>query len=85
MYSVEHNGVTVKITEKQYNRLWANEILDILIKKGLPIENNFDNVNCLQNNNADKVVIMNCFKRTGIPNYNNGKTTTLKLVPLWLL
>ena len=83
MYSAEYNGVTVKITEKQLDRLYPYEVLELLIKKGLPIENNFDNVGCLIN--TRKIGSLNCFKRTGKPNYNSGKCTSIKLLPLWLL
>jgi len=34
MYSAEYNEVTVKITEKQFDRLDSYEVLELLIKKG---------------------------------------------------
>ena len=83
MYSAEHNGVTVKITESQFDRLDSYEILELLIKKGLPITNDFDTVSCLVNTN--KVVSLNCFKRTSLTHLHKGKFTSIKLIPLWLL
>ena len=81
-YSAEFGGVVVKITEKQFDRLWAHEVLELLIKKGLPIENDFDNVSAYTGTN--QIPYLNCFKRTGKPNYHNGIVTQIKLTPLWL-
>jgi len=83
MYSAEYNEVTVKITEKQFDRLDSYEVLELLIKKGLPITNNFDRVSCLIN--TSKIVSLNCFKRTSLTHLHKGKVVTIKLMPLWLL
>jgi hypothetical protein len=82
-YKVEHNKVSVKITEKQFDRLYPWEILELLIKKGLPIEDDFDNVSCFTGTN--KIPFLNCFKRSNSLPYTEGKVTSLKLIPLWLI
>lgn len=83
MYSAEYEGVTVKITEKQLNRLYPYEVLELLIKRGLPIKSNFNSVGCLTN--VSKIASLNCFKRTSKPNSINGNTFSIKLKPLWVI